>query len=52
MALITRFLKNDTGATAIEYAMIASLIALTIIGGATVIGTTLKTTFTTVGGAV
>lgn len=33
-----KFLKNESGATAIEYALIASLIAMSIIGGATVIG--------------
>ena len=36
--LIGRFLKNEGGATSIEYALIASFIALTIITGAQSIG--------------
>jgi pilus assembly protein Flp/PilA len=43
-----RFLKNDSGATAIEYALIAAFIALVIITAATGIGTELKATFTDV----
>ncbi|MBN9232180.1 MULTISPECIES: Flp family type IVb pilin [Phyllobacteriaceae] len=33
MALLRRFLRNDTGATAIEYALVASLMAAAIILG-------------------
>ncbi|MBV8975987.1 MAG: Flp family type IVb pilin [Alphaproteobacteria bacterium] len=41
-----RSLVNDTrGATAIEYAMIASLISITIVVAATTIGQTIKTYF-------
>lgn len=43
-----RFLKDDSGATAIEYALIAAFIALVIITAATSIGTELKATFTDV----
>lgn len=32
--LFTRFLKDSSGATAIEYGLIAALIAVAIIGGA------------------
>ena len=46
--LILRFLKNDTGATAIEYALIASGIAAVIIAAVNGIGTQLNTTFTSV----
>ena len=35
------FWRDDTGATAIEYALIASLIAVVIIGAVTTLGTTL-----------
>lgn len=48
MTTITRFMKNESGATAIEYGLIAALIAVVIIGAVTVVGTSLSTTFTTV----
>jgi pilus assembly protein Flp/PilA len=44
------FLRNETGATAIEYALIASLIAVVIITGVTAVGTGLSSTFNTVSG--
>lgn len=47
--IFTRLRKSETGATAIEYGLIAALIAIAIIGGATVVGNQLDTTFTTVG---
>lgn len=47
-----RFLKDDSGATAIEYALIAAFIALVIITAATGIGTELKATFTDVDGGL
>ena len=40
-----RFVNDETGATAIEYGLIASLIAVAIIAGATALGTSLNTTF-------
>jgi pilus assembly protein Flp/PilA len=46
------FLKDESGATAIEYGLIASGIALAIIPVLTGIGTHLKTTFTTISAAV
>ena len=42
------FLKNESGATAIEYGLIASLIALVIIAGVTAVGTNLSGAFNTV----
>jgi pilus assembly protein Flp/PilA len=42
------FLKCESGATAIEYAFIASLISIVIVGGATAIGTSIDTTLTNV----
>jgi pilus assembly protein Flp/PilA len=48
MTTIVRFIKNDSGATAIEYGLIAALIAVVIIGAVTVVGTSLSATFTTV----
>jgi pilus assembly protein Flp/PilA len=45
MSLINRFLKNESGATAIEYGLIASLIAVAIIVAATTLGTNIGNTF-------
>ena len=45
---IARFLKDESGATAIEYGLIVALIAVVIIGAVTAIGGTLNTTFTTI----
>jgi pilus assembly protein Flp/PilA len=42
------FLANESGATAIEYGLIASLIAVTIIAAVTTLGNKLSTTFTEV----
>jgi pilus assembly protein Flp/PilA len=49
---VTRFLKNDSGATAIEYGLIAALIAVVIIGSVGLAGTQVTDTFTTVAGAL
>jgi pilus assembly protein Flp/PilA len=43
-----RFLKNEEGATAIEYGLIASLIAVAIVGVLVTLGPALKGVFTTV----
>jgi pilus assembly protein Flp/PilA len=48
MKSVKRFVANEQGATAIEYALIASLIAVAIIGALTVLGTQLSTTFSEV----
>jgi pilus assembly protein Flp/PilA len=42
---LTRFATDNRGATAIEYAVIASLISIVIVGGAAAIGTQLNTFF-------
>ena len=42
---IARFVKNETGATAIEYGLIAALIAVGIITAAKALGTQISTTF-------
>jgi pilus assembly protein Flp/PilA len=42
---INKFLSNEDGATAIEYGLIASLIAVVIIGAISVVGTKLTATF-------
>jgi pilus assembly protein Flp/PilA len=46
--LISRFLKDQSGATAIEYGLIAGLIAVVIITSVTAIGTKLNSKFTTI----
>lgn len=46
--LFARFLKNEDGATAIEYGLIAALIGVAIIGAVTTVGTELGTTFTAI----
>jgi pilus assembly protein Flp/PilA len=49
---IKSFLGNDSGATAIEYALIASLIAVAIIVGVTALGTRLSAEFSEVSAAL
>lgn len=46
--LVSRFFKDESGATAIEYGLIAALIAVVIIGAVTALGTGLTDTFTSV----
>ena len=46
--IVARFLKNEGGATAIEYGLIAALVAVVIITGITAVGTKLSTTLTNV----
>jgi pilus assembly protein Flp/PilA len=43
-----RFAKDESGVTAIEYGLIAALIAVVIIGAVTSVGTTLSGTFNTI----
>jgi len=50
--LFVNFLRNENGATAIEYGLIAAGIAVVIIAAVTSVGNGLSTTFTTVAGAV
>lgn len=46
--LFARFLKDESGATAIEYGLIAALIAVGIIAAATTLGDQISNTFKTV----
>jgi len=43
--IFARFAKDESGATAIEYGLIAALIALAIITGATTLGKNIGQTF-------
>ena len=50
--LFARFVKCESGATAIEYGLIASLIGVAIITAVTSVGTGVTKTFTTVSGSL
>lgn len=50
--LFNSFLRDESGATAIEYGLIAALIAVVVIGAVQAVGTGLSTTFNTVAGSV
>ena len=47
-SLVTRFVKDESGATAIEYGLIAAGISVAIIAAVKGLGTQLTNTFTTV----
>lgn len=42
---VTRFMKDESGATAIEYGLIAALIAVVLVTALTTLGGKLKGTF-------
>jgi pilus assembly protein Flp/PilA len=50
--LVSRFLKDESGATAIEYGLIAAGISVVILVAVQAVGTNLNTTFTTIGTAL
>jgi pilus assembly protein Flp/PilA len=45
---LTKLLKNEDGATAIEYGLIAALIAVAAIAAFQLVGTNLSSTFNTI----
>jgi len=45
---VTRFLKDESGATAIEYGLIAALVAVVLVTALTALGSNLSATFTNV----
>lgn len=45
MKALQQFWKEEDGVTALEYGMIAALIAAVIVGSVTTIGTTIKAKF-------
>lgn len=51
-AKFLQFLRNNSGATAIEYGLIAAGIAVVIIGAVTAVGSSLNATFSDVAVAV
>ena len=50
--LFARFVRDESGATAIEYGLIAALIAVVIITALTSIGTNLTAKFNTIAAAL
>jgi pilus assembly protein Flp/PilA len=48
--LFSNLTKNQSGVTAIEYALIAALIAVAAIAAFTLVGTNLSATFSTIAG--
>ena len=47
--LFSRFLKDESGATAIEYGLLAALISVALVAGATTLGQKLNDTFVGLG---
>ena len=47
-AYLRRHFRNDEGATAVEYGLLVSLIAIIVIGGVTLFGTKVNDVFTLV----
>lgn len=52
MQNVQRFMRDEEGVTAIEYGLLAALIAVVIIGAVTSVGDNLTDTFTAVGDAL
>jgi pilus assembly protein Flp/PilA len=48
----SRFIRDEDGITAIEYALLASLIALAIIGAVSGLATKISTAFDTIGDSI
>ncbi|MCM2291784.1 Flp family type IVb pilin [Allorhizobium sp. BGMRC 0089] len=46
--IFARFMKDESGATAIEYGLIAALISVALVTGATTLGSSLNNTFSNV----
>ena len=52
MTNLVKLFKDENGATAIEYGLIAALISVAAIGAMTALGTQLSSTFTSVTGSL
>ncbi len=50
--LIERFIKDEDGATAIEYGLIAALIGVAVIAAVRAVGTNLEATFSSIESAL
>ena len=51
-SIIARFVKDNSGATAIEYGLIAGLISVVMIGALTTVGKNVSAKFQAVGAAL
>ncbi len=52
MEKLTQYLSDESGASAAEYALILALVAIVIIGGLTVLGTTINVVLSTMAGDI
>jgi pilus assembly protein Flp/PilA len=52
MGPVLSFLRDDKGATAVEYALLSSLIAIFIIAAVATVGTNLSSVFSEVGNSL
>jgi pilus assembly protein Flp/PilA len=52
MSFLTRFLRDEEGATAIEYGLIAALISVAIIAAVGLLGKNLTSVFNQIAGAL
>ncbi len=52
MKTLVKLFKDESGATAIEYGLIAAFISVVIIGAVVILGNQLDTTFTEIGTAL
>ena len=52
IAMMISFVKDEDGATAIEYGLIAALVSVAAIGALTAMGVSLQNIFTTVSSAL
>jgi pilus assembly protein Flp/PilA len=52
MQRLREFLKNETGASAVEYGLLVALIAAVIVGAVTLLGGNLQATFNYIAGIV
>lgn len=50
--MLNRFAQDESGATAVEYGLIAALIAIALISGATAVGDRVTDTFDTTAGVL
>lgn len=51
-SFVSKFLKNESGATAIEYGLIAALVSVVIITAVTTMGGNLESTFDSIASAL
>ena len=50
--MLSQFVNDESGATAIEYGLIAALVSVVAVGALGAVGTQLNTTFTTISSAL